>query len=205
MLSTRVTVGLTLNTNLATSEHYRSQDISNLCRHLAANSQRGNATVSVVPQPSILEGTVWEGSQATAFAGGVSSSSSSSGVGESSDVTSAPQCAASLESADIECARDPFSINALLETARPPAISHESCMAPQPDLLQSTLHPFQRQAVAWMMAKEDGSFDAWQARKRMLNPAFTEFRIAQPGGRQLSLYESNIVAVANPHLQFGRR
>ena len=63
---------------------------------------------------------------------------------------------------------------AILEAARP---SSTAPMVPSPPAMSSTtLRPYQRRALAWMIAKEDGTFNAAVDDASNLDPAYREFQ-----------------------------
>jgi hypothetical protein len=63
---------------------------------------------------------------------------------------------------------------AILEAARP---SSTAPMVPSPPAMASTtLRPYQRRALAWMIAKEDGTFNAAVDDASNLDPAYREFQ-----------------------------
>ena len=62
---------------------------------------------------------------------------------------------------------------AILEAARPSATAP---MTASPKEMACTLRPYQRRALAWMIAKEDGTFNAAVDDASNLDPAFREFR-----------------------------
>lgn len=78
---------------------------------------------------------------------------------------------------------DHFGTLAVLGAARPASTAP---MAPQPAGLTSALHKYQRRALCWMVAKEEGSFETWTASKDQLNPAWSEYRF--PGENGATVY-----------------